>query len=603
MQNKFSKFALIISAFCVVGIVLVFPRYERPKTEAVRTWDVSGYYLYLPAVFIYHDLEELKFLPDIIEKYQPSYTADQAFAYGEKGSETQVMKYPAGMALLYLPFFLTAHGVACLTGYPADGFSYPYQAAIQWGGVLVALLGLWFLRKNLLTFFSDRVTAVVIGSIALGTNFLNYATFDAAMPHVFLFALLAALVHFTMRWYKSQNRTDSIAVGACIGMAALVRPTEVIFAIVPVLWGIGNLDAAKKRLQLFLENWRKLLPAVLMVAIFGLLHIGYWKFATGQWLVYTYEDQTFSFFHPHLVNVLFSYRKGWFVYTPVMLFAVAGFYFLAKYHRKIFLPAFVLFLFTIWIVSSWNIWWYGGAFGQRAFLESYAVMAFPLAAFVAWSLKKQWTRWVTGTLLTFCTVLNLFQTYQAHWGPFEAEMMNRAYYWRIFAKVENNPYDRLLLDVKEGFSGTKKNRAIVYSDDFERPPGAPGRSSNYARSGTFSTFVDELQLKSPPIKIPLSPAMTSGKWLHISAWFYTPRRELEMWWMPQMAAFFMKDGHLVKKRIMRPGHVLQRDHWHEAWMDIRPPVKPFDHLEIQLLNPRNRVSLYMDDLKVEIFEE
>ncbi|MFQ5446611.1 MAG: hypothetical protein ACE5FF_06735 [Saprospiraceae bacterium] len=603
MKNRFSTIAFTIAAIALASVVLFFPRYERQKTEAVITWDVSGYYLYLPAGFIYHDLEELKFLPDIIGKYQPSYAADQAFTAGEKGDRRQVMKYPVGMALLYLPFFLVAHGVACLTDYPADGFSYPYQVAIQWEGVLMALLGLWFLRKNLLVHFSDKVTAVVLGLIALGTNFFNYATFDAAMPHVFLFTLLALLVHFTMRWYQKQTWANSLAVGACAGMAALVRPTEIIFAVVPVLWGIGNLNAAKSRLMLFLKNWRKLLLTAFTVAAIGLLQLGYWKYITGHWLVYSYKDQGFSFLHPHFVNVLFSYRKGWFIYTPVMLFAVAGFFFLAKNYRKLFLSVFAIFFVTTWIVAAWDIWWYGGAFGQRAFIQSYAVMAFPLAAFVTWSMKKKWTCRVTGILLAFCTALNLFQTYQAHLGPFETEIMNRAYYWRVFGKTENNPYDRLLLDVNEGFSGTRKNEVIVYSDDFEQTADTTGRSSKYARSGTFSLFVDSAQMQSPPVNIPLTPAAASGKRLHISAWFFTPRRELEAWWMPQMAAVFLDNGHPVKKRIVRPGHVLQQNEWRKVWMDIRPPKKSFGHLQIQLLNPRNRLPLYMDDLLVELFEE
>ena len=108
--RKPAWFLYLLTVLVIATTTLCWPRYEREYTEAPIAWDVSGYYLYLPAVFIYDDLRELKFLPDIIEKYKPSIAPDQAFAYGEtaEGQPRYVMKYSAGMALLYLPFFLLA---------------------------------------------------------------------------------------------------------------------------------------------------------------------------------------------------------------------------------------------------------------------------------------------------------------------------------------------------------------------------------------------------------------------------------------------------------------------------------------------------------------
>jgi hypothetical protein len=41
-------------------------------------------------------------------------------------------------------------------GYLADGFSTPYQLAMQLGALLMCLLGLWYLRKLLLEYYKDR---------------------------------------------------------------------------------------------------------------------------------------------------------------------------------------------------------------------------------------------------------------------------------------------------------------------------------------------------------------------------------------------------------------------------------------------------------------
>lgn len=319
------KSSISIFRFCsaiLLAVTLAFPRYTRPGTEATLAWDVSGYYLYLPATFIYHDLKQVKFLPDIIKKYQPSFSPDQAFPI-ENGN--QVMKYSAGMAVLYLPFFAAGHAIAKLTGYPADGFSLPYQAAIHLGGVLAAIFGLWFLRKILLCYFPDRTTGWALLLIALGTNFFNYATFDAANAHCWLFMLLALLVHLSIRWHERPTRRGAVGIGAVIGLAALVRPTEVIYAIVPLLWGVGSVAALRERLFFFKKNHAQLLLAGIAIAAVGFLQLAYWKYVSGHWFVYSYGDQGFSFLHPHFVDVFFSYRKGWLVYTPLMALALVGF--------------------------------------------------------------------------------------------------------------------------------------------------------------------------------------------------------------------------------------------------------------------------------------
>lgn len=600
---QFSRNVFWIVATSLLAVVLLFPRYQRPGTEATLAWDVSGYYLYLPAIFLYDDLREVKFLPQVIEQYQPSFAPDQAFPVG---NGHRVMKYSAGMAVLYLPFFAIGHGAAKLFGYPADGFSLPYQAAIQLGGVLVALLGLWFLRKNLLRFFSDRTAGWTILFIGLGTNFFNYATFDSANPHGWLFTLLAILLHLTLQWHERPNYRTAALIGLCVGLSALVRPTEVIYALVPLLWGITSWQGLRQKLLFLKQNLPQLAVAAMVVAAIGFVQPAYWKYVSGEWIVYSYQDQGFSFLHPHVVDVLFSYRKGWFLYTPLMLFAVAGLVFKWGTRSPALsagqLAVVVFFVVNAWIVCAWDIWWYGGAFGQRAMIQSYALLALPLAVFWDWAQGKNWAKWVFAPLLGACVLLNLFQTYQAHWGPFETDAMNRAYYWRVFANVENNPYDRLLLDSKEGFSGEKQQVKTLFLADFEQVADTLGTSTAFAHSGKRAALVDAATEYSHTLDVPKPADLGNGDWLHISAWFYGTQQEWETWWMPQLVVRFEHQGQPVKERTLRPFRVVAPGHWGEVGMDLKTPRKPFDNIKIFAWNPAKRVPMWMDDLKVERFE-
>jgi hypothetical protein len=597
MKKPFSCFAFVIASIFLAFVVLIQPRYQLKGTEATLAWDVSGYYLYLPAIFIYKDVKQLAFLPGIVEKYQPSYAPDQAYA---SGAGTQIMKYSCGMAVLYLPFFLLAHVLAGILGYPADGFSLPYQACVHWGSVLVAISGLWFLRKNLLRFFDDRTCGVTLFLIAIGTNFLNYSTYDAAMPHAQLFALLALLIHLTILWHERPTWQRSLGIGLCIGLSALIRPTELLFALVPLLWGLGSKGLFSAKWNLIKANPSHLALAVAATGAVGFLQLAYWQYVGDEWLVYSYQEQGFRFGNPHFSNVLFSYRKGWFVYTPLMLFAVGGGYFLAKKYWSLFLPTLVFFLLNLWIVCAWDIWWYGGGFGQRAMIQSYALLAFPLAAFIAWAHERSLTAWLFAPLLLGCVVLNLFQTWQAHNGPFETEAMTKAYYWRIFGKLKNDPYDRFLLDTNEEFSGKMGSPEELLTENFEEPTDSL-YSRLYAQSGTLSTFTDPATPYSHTVKVGRQKAGKPGQWLRVSASFYAPVAGYEAWWMPQLVVRFEKNGQSVKEKCIRPHRVLTPKAWKELDLETRIPEGDFEEVKVFLWNANGPLSLFMDDLKVEVF--
>jgi hypothetical protein len=633
-MKSFSKQIFWFCSAMLLLVVLAFPRYTRHGTEATLAWDVSGYYLYLPAIFIYDDLEKVAFLPMILEKYQPSFAQDQAFPI-ENGN--QVMKYSAGMAVLYLPFFAIGHAIAKLTGYPADGFSLPYQAAIHLGGVLFSILGLWFLRKSLLRYFPDSTVGWVLLLIALGTNFFNYATFDAANAHAWLFCLMALLTYLTIRYHEQPNLKKALGIGACIGLASLVRPTEVLYAIIPLLWGVGSIAALRQRFVFFKNNFAHLLAAGAMTAAIGFIQLAYWKHVSGHWFVYSYGDQGFSFLQPNFMDVFFSYRKGWLVYTPLMVFALMGLLIsdyglrnrrftsvisdshgpqsaITDVNLRFRNPQSAIvcfFLLNTWVVCAWDIWWYGGAFGQRAMVQSYPLLAFPLAAFVAWQSTitdvnlrfRNPQSAVLKLLLTGCVALNLFQTYQAHWGPWEADAMNKAYYWRIFGKVKNDPWDRLLLDSKEAFTGERRNVKSLYAGDFETVTDTVGLSRAFAHSGNWSLAASPAVEYSQNINLPRPADLEAGDWLHISGWFYGEQLEYDSWRMPQLVVRFEKEGQSVRERALRPFRVMQPGQWLEVGMDIRMPHKDFDAIKIFVWNAGSRAGMWADDLRVETFEE
>lgn len=596
-QNKLALLLYLLSATVIVATTFIWPRYERQYTEAPIAWDVSGYYLYLPAIFIYHDLKELKFLPAIFEKYKPSISPDQAFALGNtpQGRPHYVMKYSAGMAVLYLPFFLLAHLVALLGPWPADGFSWPYQVAIQWGGVLVSLWGLWLLLRLLMQYFSGVIAGITVLVVGLGTNFFNYATYDSGNVHGWLFALLAAVVWLTDRWYRSPSLKTAALLGLCIGLAALARPTEILYALVPLLWGMCQ---PQRTLRLWRQHLSSLAAAVALTAAVGFVQLLYWKYVANEWLVYSYQNQGFSFLKPHFKDVFFSWRKGWLIYTPLMAFSLLGFPFLWKYNRKLFWPVLIFFFVNTWIVASWDIWWYGGAFGQRAMIQSYTLLALPMAALFSWAYRRKWVWRLVLLVLALGLFLNQFQTWQAHNGPFETEAMTHAYYWRIFLKTKEDPYDRLLLDNTDVPPDDLVLGDTLLFEDFENFSDSSAIKIGVALSGNKSLWLPPKEGYSGSVYLPKANQIAPGDWLQIAAWFYGPTKEWEPWHMPQFVVFLENKGQLMHQRMIRPFRVVADNEWRQVPLYLHVPDKEFDRLRIFLLNPRSKVSLHMDDLCV-----
>ncbi|MEM8528485.1 MAG: hypothetical protein AAGG68_27835 [Bacteroidota bacterium] len=598
----YTRFALLFSYlfFFLVG-VFYYPKWTQEKTEATISWDASGYYLYLPAFFIYEDVKQLAFMPEILEKYQPTPDFQQAYQH-ESGNK--VMKYSIGQAIQFSPFFLIAHLVAINhSTYPADGFSYPYQLAIGLGGLLICFIGLFFLSKILLYYFEDRTAALTLLIIALITNYLEYGSITTAMTHNNLFTIYTILVWLSIHFYKKPTFARAAGIGICIGLAALTRPTEIIACLIPIFWGMKNWRLLGERLQFFLSHWKKLVVAAMLTAAIGMIQLFYWKYATGEWIVYSYEDQGFSWLRPHFINGIFSFRAGWLVYTPVMSFALLGFYFLYRKVRPIFWASFLFSAVFIYITFAWDIWWYGGSLGQRAMVQAYPILALPLAAFVDWIWQKRIWKYLFFTILLLFAYYNLWMTHQAHKGGLlRPGDMTRAYFWGVVGRYEIEEEKLKLLDTKELFKGERKEVKTLFLADFNTITSDTIQlNGDYAQSLPYGLQIDYTHQFSPPFTVQRNEIPENAKWLRASAQFVVPYKEWEMWQMAQLQIQFFKDEKAIKRRKIRLHRFLKDGEWRELWIDSKIPKKDFDRVEVRIWNAGSPKQIFVDDLVIESF--
>jgi hypothetical protein len=70
-MRHISLYAYLLCAALILGSALLYyPKWAQDGNEATLGWDVSGYYLYLPAAIIYKDMKGLAFFEGMDAKYR-----------------------------------------------------------------------------------------------------------------------------------------------------------------------------------------------------------------------------------------------------------------------------------------------------------------------------------------------------------------------------------------------------------------------------------------------------------------------------------------------------------------------------------------------------
>ncbi len=597
-MKRLSFYAFLVSATLIVlSVVAYYPKWEKPATEATLSWDVSGYYLYLPAVFIYHDITNLTWWGTIEQKYQPGPGMGQAFKH--PGGHF-VMKYPMGQALQFLPWFTVAHLLAGPLGFEPDGFSKPYQVGIGLGSLIIALLGLWLLRRIMLQYFSDQVTALVLICMGIGSNYLEYAGITGAMTHNWLFTLNCLLILASIRFHQTPTYATAAVIGLLVGWATITRPTELVSVVIPLLWGVGSLSQLKVRMSLFRKEWLKLTLAGVVAAAIIFLQPLYWKYATGEWIVYSYEEQGFTWFPPHIEDVLWSAKAGWLVYSPIMAFAIIGLFLLRKQLPAVFPSVAIYCLTALYITSAWDIWWYGGSLGQRAIVQAYPLWAFGLGAFWIWASQIPLRKLIFGGVALVCIYLNIWWCHQAHLGgQFHAEQMTRQYILTVLGKWQKNTDDLKYLDTRDRFTGNRRQDVkILVTENYEQDTSA-ATTSESPIEGTRSARLTPQQAFTPGIRLP-NPGLPY-QWVRASATFKCEAKEWEIWAMTQFTVRFKLGDQIVKDRIIRLQRHIEGSEVKTIDFDTRIPDKPFDQMEVFLWNPGSAKAVWVDNLQVEVF--
>ncbi len=568
---------------CAILLVIsgsfFYPRWKNQGNEAQLSWDAGGYYWYLPSAFIYHDLKGQHFKDSILHQYSPTPPGDFQYAY-QHSSGNYVIRYTIGTALLEAPFFFVAHIVAKPLGYPADGFSRPYQFMIYLGGILFALLGLWYLRKLLLHYYSDKVTAIVLLLLVFGTNYLNYAGIDTGMTHSWLFTMYVLILWNTHLYYHTLRNKYILWVGALIGLTTLIRPPEIIALLIPLLWGTEKISMRAFRDKfLFLK---KHIQPITAAAAIGLLIISlqfiYWKYATGEWFVYTYQKQGFTWLKPHIKLFALNYQSGWLVYTPMMFLVLpALFTFICFGKNKV--AILTLIAINYYIVSAWDLWEYGG----RAMVQNYPLLLLVIASFIQYLLAKKWRLIIAMPFLLVFAYFNIWWTYQAHKGTVIGGIpATSAYYWNTIFRYDIPLEYQKLRDNKDLYLKEIKEPITLYTSQ--------SGTDNRLPATIVNDHQESFLIKAPAQKY---------KWIRASADFHIDQKEWNVWLMTFFTLRFKKGNETIGENNIRIQRFLNNNETKNITIDAKVRSDDYDHIELVFRNENNgSLPCIVDNIKV-----
>jgi len=357
--------------------------------------DGIGYFIHVRSVVIDHDLD----FANEGEHYRDVFKLPDH----EPGSRTPNKYASVGMLLLWLPFYLAAHGVAWTlhalgAGAVPDGYNYLYQAAVCIGSIVYGGLGILFAYRVARRFFAERPSAWAIAVLWLASPFFYYMVFEPSMSHMnsfFSVSALLALWFLRLRDVEVPRWLDFAALGAIGAIMMSVRMQDALFLLIPCAWFGGRVASLLRRGdRRAASRWARgaLLAALVAVAVFSLqLYTWYSIYGTYTESPYQHDNgpsNAFSWSDPQLANVLFSSFHGLFSWHPVLLLATAGIAMLWRRDRWFATALLCAFAAQVYLVASWWAWSAGAAFGGRMFLNCGLPWIVGLASLFAWTWER-----------------------------------------------------------------------------------------------------------------------------------------------------------------------------------------------------------------------
>jgi hypothetical protein len=402
--------------------------------------DGIGYYALARAPLIEHSL-------DFVRDYQSGNASFRDARIDENGVPRPSFRTPTGHldnhftvgpAILWGPFLLIAHAGVLLarvmgSHVAADGFSAPYRFAMAFGTALYGFVGL-LLANRLASKYVDGCSAFLATICIWWSSSLPvYMYFNPSWSHAHSAFTVALFL-----WYWHQTRVQRTTRQWCFlaviaGLVLNVYYANVTVLIVLLVEAVGQyLAAFRSRAPVEGSSMNPSSGSISVARLvanhllFGvILILCFLPTFITRYVIYGSPLESgyiplsdWAWRSPYFFSVLFSSDHGLFVWTPVVILAVAGLLVFRRRQPDVGTPILAAVLAFYLLIACYPDWDGISSYGNRFFVSLTAPFILGLSVLldrIATFFRSPRTALITAWLLVACLVLwNMAFLFQ--WG-------------------------------------------------------------------------------------------------------------------------------------------------------------------------------------------
>lgn len=444
---------------CIIVVSFAFWKTaSNDGLNRVISSDDRGYYAYLPALLIHNDATFQK-------SHKAEYTYNQSKiqqVYLYRSEEGKIYnKYFPGVAVMNLPFFTLATFTSFVIGDTITGYSDVYSFYYLLGSYFYFIIGIYFLVRVTRKMYPniEKINWFIL-LIYLSSPLIYFSVFSMASHH-YSFALFGLFFLTLLKVQESRQLKHVFLLGLTLGLVFLIRPTNISIVLAIPFFLKDKATALNLISWLFKGKIKPFFIFLLSGSIPVFLLMLTWKWESGKWFFWAYTGEGFNWTKPKILQVLFSFRVGLFIHTPILLLAVYSTFRYFKTQSFQLTFWWIYFAVNTYIISSWWCWDYESPFGMRPFTEHWFVLIMPIFALLA---RKQF---LITIVLIFTSCLGVLRMNQIVYGHYSDQRFTAKSYFEslVFWKSDN----------KKRWNNTKsctpfgelKKTHLLYSDENE----------------------------------------------------------------------------------------------------------------------------------------
>ncbi len=343
-----------------------------------------------------------------------------------------VTKFTSGVALLQVPFYLVGAFIAETFSIDEQPYSRFYLIFMDIGLAFYCTMGLFFFKKWIEYYTSSRTGFIAMLVIFFSTHLYYYTLDENLMSHAYSFALMSGSLYAMKSWMNTNKQKYFVMFVSMVAVATLIRPTNILFGLIGFFLDVKSWQEGIAKFKSIFMFRNVVISALVFLLIF-LPQLMYWKFAYGNFIVWSYSNEGFENWNdPWFLSVWFSPQSGLFPYTPILIVAlVLAVYGMYRKKSNAFLVL-ITFMLVSYMCAAWINPFFGSCnFGKRPFVEYLPILMLPIAwAIHGISRRSKRLQW------GFYSMLLLFAYYNIGlFGAFDTCFIGTTWDWSAFNQL------------------------------------------------------------------------------------------------------------------------------------------------------------------------